>query len=409
MELKANKKSDARFLLLEGLHQNTVDTLKKAGYDNIEYITHALDEDVLIEKIKDARFIGIRSRTQLTKKVLDAAERLTAIGCFCIGTNQVDLEAARIKGIPVFNAPYSNTRSVAELVIGQLILLLRGIITKNKQVHEGSWPKTAKDSNEARGKTLGIVGYGSIGSQLSVLAESLGMNVIYYDVVTKLPLGNANQVCSLKELLNQADVVTLHVPELPSTKNMITKKEFAEMKAGSIFINAARGTCVVLEDLAEVIENGKLRGAAIDVFPKEPKSNNEPLNSPLRGFDNVILTPHIGGSTAEAQANIGLEVAEKFVQYANSGTTISAVNFPQISMPQRPETHRLLHIHHNQPGVLSKINTLFAENNINILAQSLVTRDEIGYLVMDVAGVDSQPAFVQLNNVDGTIRLRLLY
>lgn len=409
MELKANKKSDARFLLLEGLHQNTVDTLKKAGYDNIEYITHALDEDVLIEKIKDARFIGIRSRTQLTKKVLDAAERLTAIGCFCIGTNQVDLEAARIKGIPVFNAPYSNTRSVAELVIGQLILLLRGIITKNKQVHEGSWPKTAKDSNEARGKTLGIVGYGSIGSQLSVLAESLGMNVIYYDVVTKLPLGNANQVCSLKELLNQADVVTLHVPELPSTKNMITKKEFAEMKAGSIFINAARGTCVVLEDLAEVIENGKLRGAAIDVFPKEPKSNNEPLNSPLRGFDNVILTPHIGGSTAEAQANIGLEVAEKFVQYANSGTTISAVNFPQISMPQRPETHRLLHIHHNQPGVLSKINTLFAEKNINILAQSLVTRDEIGYLVMDVAGVDSQPAFEQLNNVDGTIRLRLLY
>jgi D-3-phosphoglycerate dehydrogenase len=409
MELKANKKSDARFLLLEGLHQNTVDTLKKAGYDNIEYITHALDEDVLIEKIKDARFIGIRSRTQLTKKVLDAAERLTAIGCFCIGTNQVDLEAARIKGIPVFNAPYSNTRSVAELVIGQLILLLRGIITKNKQVHEGSWPKTAKDSNEARGKTLGIVGYGSIGSQLSVLAESLGMNVIYYDVVTKLPLGNANQVCSLKELLNQADVVTLHVPELPSTKNMITKKEFAEMKAGSIFINAARGTCVVLEDLAEVIENGKLRGAAIDVFPKEPKSNNEPLDSPLRGFDNVILTPHIGGSTAEAQANIGLEVAEKFVQYANRGTTISAVNFPQISMPQRPETHRLLHIHHNQPGVLSKINTLFAENNINILAQSLVTRDEIGYLVMDVAGVDSQPAFEQLNTVDGTIRLRLLY
>ena len=409
MELKAKKKSDTRFLLLEGLHQNTVDMLKKAGYDNIEYITHALDEDVLIEKIKDARFIGIRSRTQLTKKVLDAAESLIAIGCFCIGTNQVDLEAARIKGIPVFNAPYSNTRSVAELVIGQLILLLRGIIAKNKQVHEGSWPKTAEDSNEARGKTLGIVGYGSIGSQLSVLAESLGMNVIYYDAVTKLPLGNANQVGSLKALLNQADVVTLHVPELPSTKNMITKKEFAEMKAGSIFINAARGTCVVLEDLAEVIKNGKLRGAAIDVFPKEPKSNNEPLDSPLRGFDNVILTPHIGGSTAEAQANIGLEVAEKFVQYANSGTTVSAVNFPQISMPQRPETHRLLHIHHNQPGVLSKINTLFSENNINILAQSLVTRDEIGYLVMDVAGVDSQPAFEQLDTVDGTIRLRLLY
>ncbi len=409
MELQVNKKSDARFLLLEGLHQNVADTLKKAGYDNIEYITHALDEDALIEKIKDARFIGIRSRTQLTKKVLDAAERLAAIGCFCIGTNQVDLDAARVKGIPVFNAPYSNTRSVAELVIGQLILLLRDIPAKNKQVHEGRWPKTTKNSNEARGKTLGIVGYGSIGSQLSVLAEGLGMNVIYYDVVTKLPLGNASQVGSLKELLNQADVVTLHVPELPSTKNMITKKEFAEMKASSIFINAARGSCVVLEDLAEVIANGKLRGAAIDVCPKEPKSNEESLDSVLRGFDNVILTPHIGGSTAEAQANIGLEVAQKFVQYANYGTTVSAVNFPEISMPQRPETHRLLHIHHNQPGVLSNINSLFAKKNINILAQSMITRDEIGYLVMDVAGIDSQSAFEQLDTVDGTIRLRLLY
>lgn len=409
MKLQANKKSDTRFLLLEGLHQNVEDTLKNAGYDNIEYIPHALDEDALIEKIKDARFIGIRSRTQLTKKVLAAAERLAGIGCFCIGTNQVDLDAARIKGIPVFNAPYSNTRSVAELVIGQLILLLRDIPAKSKQVHQGSWPKTAKDSNEARGKTLGIVGYGSIGSQLSVLAESLGMNVIYYDAVTKLPLGNANQVGSLKTLLNQADIVTLHVPELPSTKDMIAKNEFAEMKAGSIFINAARGTCVVLEDLAEVLKNGKLRGAAIDVFPKEPKSNDEPLDSVLRGFDNVILTPHIGGSTAEAQANIGLEVAEKLVQYANSGTTISAVNFPEISMPQRPETHRLLHVHHNQPGVLSNINALFAKNNINILAQSMITRDEIGYLMMDVAGVDSQSAFEHLDTVDGTIRLRLLY
>lgn len=409
MKLQANKKSDARFLLLEGLHPNVADTLKKAGYDNIEYITHALDEDALIEKIKDARFIGIRSRTQLTKKVLDAAERLAAIGCFCIGTNQVDLDVARVKGIPVFNAPYSNTRSVAELVIGQLILLLRSIPAKSKQVQEGRWPKTAKDSNEARGKTLGIVGYGNIGSQLSVLAEGLGMNVIYYDVVTKLPLGNASQVGSLKELLNQADVVTLHVPELPSTKNMMTKKEFAEMKVSSIFINAARGTCVVLEDLAEVIANGKLRGAAIDVFPKEPKSNEESLDSVLRGFDNVILTPHIGGSTAEAQANIGQEVAQKFVQYANYGTTVSAVNFPEISMPQRPETHRLLHIHHNQPGVLSNINSLFAKKNINILAQSMITRDEIGYLLMDVADIDSQSAFEQLDTVDGTIRLRLLY
>lgn len=409
MELQANIKSSTRFLLLEGVHQNAVDTLNKAGFENIEYITHALDEDVLIEKIKDARFVGIRSRTQLTKKVLDAAERLTAIGCFCIGTNQVDLDAAREKGIPVFNAPYSNTRSVAELVIGQLILLLRSIPAKSKQVHKGSWPKSAKDSNEARGKTLGIIGYGSIGSQLSVLAESLGMQVIYYDVITKLPLGNARQVSTMKELLNTADVVTLHVPELPSTKNMMAKSEFEQMKKGSIFINAARGTCVQIEDLAEVIENGKLRGAAIDVFPIEPKSNAEPLDSPLRGFDNVILTPHIGGSTAEAQANIGLEVGEKFVQYANSGTTVSAVNFPHISMPQQANTHRLLHIHHNQPGVLSKVNQLFAEKNINILAQSLMTSNDVGYLVVDVADADSQQAFDHLDKEEGTIRLRLLY
>ncbi len=409
MELQSKIKSETRFLLLEGVHKNAVDTLNEAGYHNIEYITHALDEETLIEKIKDARFVGIRSRTQLTKNVLNAGERLAAIGCFCIGTNQVDLETARMKGIPVFNAPYSNTRSVAELVIGQLILLLRGIPGKSRQVHKGSWPKSAKSSNEARGKTLGIVGYGSIGSQLSVLAESLGMKVIYYDAITKLPLGNATQVTSLKKLLNQSDVVTLHVPELESTKNMMAKTEFNEMKTDSIFINAARGTCVKIEDLTEVIANGKLRGAAIDVFPKEPKSNDEPLESPLRGFDNVILTPHIGGSTAEAQANIGLEVGDKFVQFAENGTTVSSVNFPEINLPQRPNTHRLLHIHINQPGVLSSVNKLFAENNINILAQSMITRDEVGYLVVDVADIDSQQAFDQLNKVEGTIRLRVLY
>lgn len=409
MESQADIKSKTRFLLLEGVHQNAVNTLNNAGYTNIEYIKTALDEETLIEKIKDARFIGIRSRSQLTKKVLAAAERLAGIGCFCIGTNQVDLDAAREKGIPVFNAPYSNTRSVAELMIGQLILLLRGIPAKSRQVHKGSWPKSAANSNEARGKILGIVGYGSIGSQLSVLAESLGMKVIYYDVVTKLPLGNARQVGTMEELLRTADVVTLHVPELPSTKNMMGKSEFEQMKKDAIFMNAARGTCVDIDALAEVIENGKLRGAAIDVFPTEPKSNDEPLDSPLRGFDNVILTPHIGGSTAEAQANIGLEVAEKFVQFAEQGTTISAVNFPEIGMPQQPNTHRLLHIHKNQPGVLSNINHLFAEENINILAQSLMTRDDVGYLVMDVADVDSQLAFEQLDKVDGTIRLRLLY
>ncbi len=409
MELQAKQKSENRFLLLEGVHQNAVTTLEKAGYTNIEYLTHALDEDALIEKIKGVRFIGIRSRTQLTKKVIEASDRLAAIGCFCIGTNQVDIDAARHKGIPVFNAPYSNTRSVAELVIGQLILLLRGIPEKNFAVHDGSWPKSAKNAYEARGKTLGIVGYGSIGSQLSVLAESLGMNVIYYDVVTKLPLGNANQVGTMHELLSQSDVVSLHVPELVTTKNIMSKAQFDQMKDGGIFINAARGTCVDLEALAEAITNKKVAGAAIDVFPVEPKSNEEALESPLRGLPNVILTPHIGGSTVEAQENIGLEVAEKFVQFASCGSTISAVNFPEIAMQQQPNTHRLLHIHHNQPGVLSSVNQLFAKHNINILAQSMMTRDEVGYLIIDVDVLDSKLAFEHLNSVEGTIRLRVLY
>jgi D-3-phosphoglycerate dehydrogenase len=409
MELQPNKKSDTRFLLLEGVHKNAVESLEKAGYTNIEYISHALDEATLMEKIKGARFIGIRSRTQLTQKVLDAADRLTAIGCFCIGTNQVDTDAAKMKGIPVFNAPYSNTRSVAEMVIGQLILLLRGIPEKNWHVHNGTWPKSADKSYEARGKTLGIVGYGSIGSQLSVLAESLGMNVIYYDVVTKLPLGNATQVDSMDQLLRLSDVVTLHVPELESTKNMITKVEFDKMKSGAIFINAARGTCVDIDDMVLALEEKRLAGAAIDVFPTEPKSNDEPLESRLRGFSNVILTPHIGGSTVEAQANIGLEVADKFIQFAQNGTTVSSVNFPEIALAPRPNTHRLLHIHHNQPGVLSSVNRLFAEHDINILAQSMTTKDEIGYLLIDVAEFDSTLAFEHLQSVEGTIRLRVLY
>lgn len=409
MELQAKEKSENRFLLLEGVHQNAVSTLEKSGYTNIEYLTHALDEDALVEKIKGVRYIGIRSRTQLTDKVLEAADRLAAIGCFCIGTNQVDTESAKSRGIPVFNAPYSNTRSVAELVIGQIILLLRGIPAKNYHVHNGSWPKTAKDSYEARGKTLGIVGYGSIGSQLSVLAESLGMNVIYYDVITKLPLGNANQVGTMHELLSQSDVVSLHVPELATTKNMMAKAQFDQMKEGAIFINAARGTCVDITDLAQAIEDGKVAGAAIDVFPTEPKSNDEALESPLKGLPNVILTPHIGGSTVEAQANIGLEVAEKFAQFASCGSTVSAVNFPEIAMQQQANTHRLLHIHHNQPGVLSSVNQLFAKHNINILAQSMMTKDDIGYMIIDVDELDSKLAFEHLNSVEGTIRLRVLY
>ena len=403
------QKDKIRFLLLEGLHENALKVLEGAGYSNIEYLSHALDEEELIEKIKDAHFIGIRSRTQLTRQVLEKAEKLIGIGCFCIGTNQVDLEAAREMGIPVFNAPYSNTRSVAELVLAEAIMLYRGIPEKNATVHRGGWGKSAKNSHEVRGKTIGIVGYGSIGSQLSVLAESLGMKVIYHDVVTKLPLGNAVQVGSLEELLSTADIVTLHVPDVPSTRYMMGAEQFAQMKEGSYFINAARGTCVEIDDLAAVIESGKVLGAAIDVFPKEPKSADQEFESPLRKFDNVILTPHIGGSTQEAQENIGLEVAEKFVKYSDQGDTATAVNFPEVSIPFKEGSHRLLHIHKNVPGVLSQINRLFAEAGINILAQSLMTEGDVGYLVMDVDYNDSTAALDQLKDVEETIRVRILF
>jgi D-3-phosphoglycerate dehydrogenase len=403
------EKDKIRFLLLEGVHQTALDELHSHGYTNIDYLKTALDEDALIEAIKDVHFVGLRSRTQITAKVLDAANKLSAIGCFCIGTNQVDLDGALERGIPVFNAPYSNTRSVAELVLAQTILLLRGIPEKNALVHRGGWSKSAEGSFEARGKTLGIVGYGSIGSQLSVLAESLGMKVIYFDVVTKLPLGNARQVATMDELLATSEVVSLHVPQLPSTNNMMGTEQFNKMKKGSIFINAARGTCVVIDDLAAALESKHLAGAAIDVFPKEPKANDEEFISPLRKFDNVILTPHIGGSTLEAQANIGLEVADKFVRYSDSGATITAVNFPEVSIPKQEGTHRLLHIHKNVPGVLSAVNSLFAENNINIVAQSLMTKGDIGYLVMDVAVSDSTRAFEKLQGVVGTMRVRVLY
>lgn len=402
-------KAKIRFLLLEGVHKNALDVLSNNGYTNIEYLRGALDEDALIEKIKDVHFLGIRSRTNVTEKVLAAANKLISIGCFCIGTNQVNLKAAMEKGIPVFNAPYSNTRSVAELVLAEAILLLRGIPEKNALVHRGGWSKSAEGSFETRGKVLGIVGYGSIGTQLSVLAESLGMHVIYFDVVTKLPLGNARQVGSMSELLAQADVVSLHVPELASTKNMMAAEQFAQMKKGSIFINAARGTCVDIDALAAALESGHIAGAAIDVFPKEPKANDEEFLSPLRKFDNVILTPHIGGSTLEAQANIGLEVAEKFARYSDTGTTLSAVNFPEVAIPLQAGKHRLLHIHKNVPGVLSAINRVFAENNINISAQSLMTKEAIGYLVMDVDAEYSNVALEKLQQIEGTIRTRVLY
>jgi D-3-phosphoglycerate dehydrogenase len=402
-------KSKIRFLLLEGIHKNAIDVLNHHGYSNIDYLRTALDEDALIEKIRNAHFVGIRSRTEITERVLQAADKLIAIGCFCIGTNQVNLRAAMAKGIPVFNAPYSNTRSVAELVLAETILLLRGIPEKNALVHRGGWSKSAEGSFEARGKTLGIVGYGNIGSQLSVLAEALGMHVIYYDVITKLPLGNAHQLGTLDELLAQADVVTLHVPEIASTENMMGVAQFAKMKPGSIFINAARGSCVDIDALAAALESKQLGGASIDVFPQEPKTNDEEFMSPLRRFDNVILTPHIGGSTLEAQANIGLEVAEKFVRYSDTGATLSAVNFPEVALPLFAGKHRLLHIHKNIPGVLSAINRIFAENGINISAQSLMTKDALGYLVMDVDADCSTVGLHKLQEIEGTISARVLY
>ncbi|PIE46078.1 MAG: phosphoglycerate dehydrogenase [Gammaproteobacteria bacterium] len=401
--------SQLRVLLLENIHQNAVTSLKQAGFVNVERLTTALEGDELTQKLSQADVVGIRSRTQLTREVLEKAPQLKAIGCFCIGTNQVDVDAAQRLGIPVFNAPYSNTRSVAELVICEIIALLRGLTDKSQAVHQGRWPKKAEGSFEARGKTLGIIGYGNIGSQLSILAESLGMTVIYYDVVNKLPLGNATQIDSLEDLLKRSDVVSLHVPQLPSTKDLIGSHEIYMMKKGAMLINAARGHCVVIDDLAEAIQSGHIAGAALDVFPSEPKSSEEALESPLRGLSNVILTPHVGGSTVEAQANIGLEVSDKFIQFINKGHTINAVNFPETALPKRDGTHRLLHIHVNRPGVLSAINSLFAEHKINITAQSLLTHGEIGYLVMDVDESDSHIALEQIRSIKGTIRVRLLY
>ena len=402
-------KSKIKILLLEGIHQSAVDNLLNAGYTNIETLSTSLSEDELVEKIRDVHFIGLRSRTQLTERVFAAAEKLTAVGCFCIGTNQVDLNAALERGIPVFNAPYSNTRSVAELVLAEAIMLLRGIPEKSARAHQGGWLKSAKNSHEARGKTLGIIGYGSIGAQLSVLAESLGFDVLYYDVITKLAMGNARQVGSLEELLARADVVSLHVPDVPSTRWMIGRDQLALMKQTAIFINASRGTVVDIEALAEVLESGKLLGAAIDVFPVEPKGTNEEFVSPLRGKENVILTPHIGGSTLEAQENIGIEVSEKLITYSDNGTTITSVNFPEVALPAHPDKHRLLHIHENVPGVMSEINKVLSDEGINISAQYLQTNSGVGYVVIDVDKAYGPKALEALKRVNHTLRLRVLY
>lgn len=402
-------KSKIKFVLLEGVHQNAVEALKAAGYTNIDYHKKALDGEELINAIKDAHFVGIRSRTFLTEEVLAQAPKLIAIGCFCIGTNQVDLEAAKRRGIPVFNAPFSNTRSVAELVLGEIILLMRQVATANAEVHRGVWNKSAVGSNEVRGKNLGIIGYGHIGSQLSVLAEAIGMRVYFYDIENKLPLGNAQQVATLDELLAMSDAISLHIPENASTKNLLNATNLSKVKKDAVVINAARGTVVDIDALVEVLKSGHLRGAALDVFPEEPASINDPFESPLRAFDNVILTPHIGGSTSEAQANIGSEVAHKFVKYSDNGSTLSAVNFPEVSLPEHKGAKRLLHIHTNKPGILNKINQVFVDSNVNIAGQYLQTDPAIGYVVIDVESEHTDEALRLLKQIDGTIKARVLY
>ncbi len=402
-------KERIKILLLEGVHASAIESFHAAGYENIERVSGALQGDELAHALADVHMLGIRSRTQLTATAISEARRLVAVGCFCIGTNQVALKDAMLRGVPVFNAPFSNTRSVAELVLAEAVLLLRGIPEKHGLLKRGVWQKSAAASFEIRGKTLGVIGYGNIGSQLGVMAEALGMQVQFYDAVKRLNLGNARQVDSLDDLLSTSDVVTLHVPALPTTRNMIGAREIALMKQTGVLINASRGDVVDLDALAAALKTNRLLGAAIDVYPEEPKSNDDPFVSPLLDCDNVILTPHIGGSTAEAQENIGSEVADKLIRYSDNGSTLSAVNFPEVSLPPHPASHRLLHIHRNVPGVLSHINRVFGEGSINIAAQYLQTNAEIGYVVIDVEAEHSQLALEKLRSVDGTIRTRVLF
>lgn len=404
------EKSKIKILLLEGVDPSAVDALNKAGYTNVEYQKKALDGQELLDAIENVHFIGIRSRTHLTAEVLQHAKKLIGIGCYCIGTNQVDLEAAAALGIPVFNAPFSNTRSVAELVTGEYLQLLRDIPARNALLHRGGWNKAANGCHEARGKTIGIIGYGHIGTQVGILAEALGLSVLFYDVENKMVLGNAKQVNTLDELLENSDIVTLHVPELPTTKNMISKAQFAKMKDGVRFLNASRGTVVDIEALCEALRSGKVAGAAVDVYPKEPSKNGEEFVTPLREFDNVILTPHIGAGTEEAQKNIGTEVSEKLALYSDNGSTLTAVNFPEVSLPtKRADVSRLLHVHKNVPGVMRQINETFAKLNINVAAQYLQTTADIGYVVMDIHSDKPQKVVPSLRNIEGTLKCRILY
>ncbi|MBN8863295.1 MAG: phosphoglycerate dehydrogenase [Sphingobacteriales bacterium] len=402
-------KEKIRVLFLENISDLAVKSFQQQGYVKVEKISKALTEDELVKEIKDVHILGIRSKTQITARVLEAATKLQAIGCFCIGVNQVDLKAATRKGVVVFNAPYSNTRSVAELVIGLAIMLIRRIPDKNKAAHEGIWMKDAKGSFELRGKTLGIIGYGNIGSQVSVLAEALGMKVIFYDVETKLPLGNAADGKTLKEVLGKADVITLHVPETAQTKNIINKTTLKYVKKGAILINYARGEVVDLDALRKAIVDGQIGGAAIDVFPWEPEKNGDRFQSPLQDLPNVILTPHIGGSTEEAQQNIGQDVSVKLLNYLEKGITFGSHTVPALALPPQEGSHRILHIHRNVPGVLSAINTQLSKHNINIVGQYLKTNDEIGYVVLDVDKKLSAQAQQLLRAVKETIKVRLLY
>ncbi len=398
-----------KVLLLEGIHPSSASSFESAGYTNVEYLKTALDGEQLEQKLKDVHILGIRSRTQLTNQVLKKAKKLFVVGCFSIGTNQVDLLAAKEHGVPVFNAPFSNTRSVAELVIAEIIMLMREVPSRNAAAHRGDWLKAVGNSCEVRGKKLGIVGYGHIGSQVSILAEAMGMDVLYFDIEKKLSLGKAYACDSLNELLQRSDVVTLHVPETPETRKMISVNQLSQMKKGSLLINASRGSVVDYDALTSFLKNGHLAGAAADVFPEEPASNSEKFRSPLQDFDNVLLTPHIGGSTQEAQENIGLEVSEKLIRYSDNGSTVGAVNFPQVSIQPNYDKQRFLHIHKNMPGLLKDINYVFTNKGINIAAQYLQTDAEIGYVIIDAECNNCDKILKELKAIPHTIRARMLY
>ena len=404
-------KDRIKILLLEGINDSAVDLIKSAGYTSVTRLTKALDGAELAEAVRGVHILGIRSRTHLDEAAFAAAERLIAVGCFSVGTNQVELDAAHRRGIPVFNAPFSNTRSVAELVIGEIVMLFRRIFPRSVSAHSGGWDKSATGSIEVRGKTLGIVGYGNIGSQLSTLAEAMGMRVVFFDLTDKLRHGNTEPVESLDELLRISDVVSLHVPETPATYNMIAAPQLAKMKKGSYLINNSRGTVVDLDALADSLKTGHLAGAAVDVFPVEPSSNLEKFVTPIQGLPNVILTPHIGGSTEEAQERIGAEVARKLVEYSDSGSTLGAVNFPQVQLPPRAVGTRYIHVHHNVPGMLNRLNQVFTRHGVNIAAQYLQTSGDLGYVVVEADGCagDAEAVLEEMKACEGTIRARLLY